>query len=1045
MTKDAAMSLPMQRNHSLLEPAAFPDPQAAGPSGARAPRQVRFESSVGDGGRIVATPPNPSLQRAGSARPPTPRLRDLNLQALPPAAFRHGDAMTARLHHGICEAIEYTVVERPDKPADGAEGAASASGSEPRQALLAEATTRRMPIGDAMMSALHAVGDAVEALSAGPCIGDAMFEVAQGLVEPRERLERHMTELRQALAAFEASGRLPETGLHGKREQGVDVDAVMARRRQAVVDGARHLLALCEDMQLRLEDRRSYLAHGINDSPRAIGRVYEWKGRMCRAAEQVLRKRVAAARPERTSPRTPGRPRATSGAAHMPALWLDGEPVQAASPGPERGQRASSSRSTAQAAARSSPRQGGAGKAGTSPRQGAAATTGSPRTPRTPRGAKALSKDAIARFERAADALRERAGRMDEAAEAHAGTLGDVAAVLGRKMLGGLAAIGHFATWVGQKLALSRYVDALLGKDASPTPAAPALATPEVDEQTILEAALVKLFEEAGLSKAQALHEFAQEMHAQLNDQEWRPIVGEIQMRVGGSDKATAGSTTMFAYSEIAPAASLMPEYEGKGVNCYCDTEGTHAVNLAYTELRDGAGRRLFSAVRHGVNSAFGLVKKNIPNLSDEELANHVKELAPAKAVAADQGIVNVAQTAGAVRDKPQLIDDMRQQANHNRADEVIAATVLADPELLQRCIEAADELGDDVTEEDLPQDANGLPEVDLLSISLLTPDHVRTGVHSNEKMMLDDQLEAWKSCSGARLLTVRHPDDGREVRLALRVNPMAVNYGVNQGAVKGFGPLPSTVNLVSGWNDVEPVNEAALALLVGDPATGDEGIAGRAVAARRRAYELGLQQVEALDAALTAAIAEPLEPAAEMKDDERARQQMRLRQELQPKLAQAYAELATLERDYRFAQELLDQVQRMRRDRSYRRAGSEPYKMPARLALLADMAGVKVAFNCKSGKDRTGELDAEVKFLRLQMELTGHVPEPDRRRTPQEQELLYEVIMRSGNIQYQRLNTGYAGYKLNNVPEVFGQYGAASESDPRVLNQKGASGYTEA
>jgi hypothetical protein len=233
----------------------------------------------------------------------------------------------------------------------------------------------------------------------------------------------------------------------------------------------------------------------------------------------------------------------------------------------------------------------------------------------------------------------------------------------------------------------------------------------------------------------------------------------------------------------------------------------------------------------------------------------------------------------------------------------------------------------------------------------------------------------------------------------------------------------------------------------VGDPAAGDavgrEGIAGMAVLQRFEAYNEQRERVQRL----AREIDQPLELPADMKTDEAERQWIARRHELQQQgeLSQAYAQLESLERDYRLAQELLDQVRQMRADGSYRQAGKEPYKMPARLALLADMVGIKVAFNCKSGKDRTGELDSECKFLRLQMELTGHVPKPDRTRTPQEMELLYEVIMRSGNTQYQRLNTGYAGYKLNSVPEVFAQYGAPSESDPRVLNQKGASGYTEA
>ncbi len=96
---------------------------------------------------------------------------------------------------------------------------------------------------------------------------------------------------------------------------------------------------------------------------------------------------------------------------------------------------------------------------------------------------------------------------------------------------------------------------------------------------------------------------------------------------------------------------------------------------------------------------------------------------------------------------------------------------------------------------------------------------------------------------------------------------------------------------------------------------------------------------------------------------------------------------------------------------------------MPVRLAVLAELLGVKVAFNCKSGKDRTGELDAEIKHFKLQMALTGKVPQPDRERTPEEQRHFHEVLTNSGNFEMQRLNTGFAGYKLHGVPELLRQF----------------------
>ena len=51
---------------------------------------------------------------------------------------------------------------------------------------------------------------------------------------------------------------------------------------------------------------------------------------------------------------------------------------------------------------------------------------------------------------------------------------------------------------------------------------------------------------------------------------------------------------------------------------------------------------------------------------------------------------------------------------------------------------------------------------------------------------------------------------------------------------------------------------------------------------------------------------------------------------------------------------------------------------MVSRLALVGHLMGETPLFNCKSGKDRTGQLDAEVKSLAAADESGGRVPPPD-------------------------------------------------------------------
>jgi len=51
---------------------------------------------------------------------------------------------------------------------------------------------------------------------------------------------------------------------------------------------------------------------------------------------------------------------------------------------------------------------------------------------------------------------------------------------------------------------------------------------------------------------------------------------------------------------------------------------------------------------------------------------------------------------------------------------------------------------------------------------------------------------------------------------------------------------------------------------------------------------------------------------------------------------------------------------------------GNEPYKLPTRLLALSNEIGATPAFNCKSGKDRTGQLHVEIRDLYAHLNATG-------------------------------------------------------------------------
>ncbi|MDY5430335.1 inositol phosphate phosphatase SopB, partial [Desulfovibrio sp.] len=100
-----------------------------------------------------------------------------------------------------------------------------------------------------------------------------------------------------------------------------------------------------------------------------------------------------------------------------------------------------------------------------------------------------------------------------------------------------------------------------------------------------------------------------------------------------------------------------------------------------------------------------------------------------------------------------------------------------------------------------------------------------------------------------------------------------------------------------------------------------------------------------------------------------------------------------------------------------YRMSGADPYRLPARLAMLGHIMGMMPLFNCKSGKDRTGQMDVACKTLALQMhENGGLLPPFTAPRSSMDQQIFQQVALNGGNLEMQRLNTGLAGFKTKGV-----------------------------
>jgi hypothetical protein len=92
-------------------------------------------------------------------------------------------------------------------------------------------------------------------------------------------------------------------------------------------------------------------------------------------------------------------------------------------------------------------------------------------------------------------------------------------------------------------------------------------------------------------------------------------------------------------------------------------------------------------------------------------------------------------------------------------------------------------------------------------------------------------------------------------------------------------------------------------------------------------------------------------------------------------------------------------------------------YALAARLVVLGWIGGMTPHFNCRSGKDRTGLVDVEAKFLYYQIarEMSGcSVSRLGEARLPEEESAWRGILLNGGNHEIQEWNTGYRGSKLD-------------------------------
>jgi phosphatidylinositol-4,5-bisphosphate 4-phosphatase len=120
---------------------------------------------------------------------------------------------------------------------------------------------------------------------------------------------------------------------------------------------------------------------------------------------------------------------------------------------------------------------------------------------------------------------------------------------------------------------------------------------------------------------------------------------------------------------------------------------------------------------------------------------------------------------------------------------------------------------------------------------------------------------------------------------------------------------------------------------------------------------------------------------------------------------------------------------------KTYNRDGGEPYKAAQRVAMLAFEIGAVPCWNCKSGKDRTGMLDVELKREAVALYQNSELA-PGSPLTDDHQRLLQQALLYGGNFEVQTYNTGAPGNKVMIDVPVFGLSYRSRIGDDEVWKQ---------
>ncbi|WP_419536337.1 inositol phosphate phosphatase SopB [Endozoicomonas sp.] len=405
-------------------------------------------------------------------------------------------------------------------------------------------------------------------------------------------------------------------------------------------------------------------------------------------------------------------------------------------------------------------------------------------------------------------------------------------------------------------------------------------------------------------------------------------------------------------------------------------THQTNAGTLKHHQIPASKMQMPFQGEKPGAHNIFEIPYRDIEGICSQtsDSQQHAVNLWTSSFVS-PQGKFNYQGVRHGIHSAFGITDPtLRQAANLKRAKESLVAALTLKPEQLREAISTPTKS----------------VHINLASTSLVTPDPIRRGAKS-EARMLQEQVDAFRELGAKQPLKLTVVDsDGEPVTIRVTFKMALFNFGVNKGAQGTFS------GVVGGWKTSDKLNKEGLNTLIGST---DQHTVGGIVADYLAQQK---QKMVTLNTQLTAPYL--------------SRSQ---KQEIHEHLEVMYLKRKAI-------LQLVAQIRNIFNNKEHHYEKHDAYKLPARISLLTSLIEGVPLSNCKSGKDRTGMLDAEIKLLATQIERYGEVPQPGQPIPQLDAELFRDILLNSGNLDIQKLNTGAEGYKTEGIESIDEHIGKA-------------------